>query len=360
MPAVGLPEHPLTSRTESLAPEAARRVDAMLARYRPRVIVGIREALDGAAVRHAQLMRQHLGIEDGGAPTSGKLLRPSLCLLSCEALRGDPARALPAAVAIELTHNFTLIHDDIEDNSSTRHGRPTLWTRAGIPQAINAGDGMFVLAERTLLRMADAGVPPERVLEASRVLNDACVRLCEGQYADIGFEARTEVSLAEYEAMIAGKTGALLGASAAIGAIAAGVDAPTVDALAECGRLLGLAFQVQDDVLGIWGEAAVTGKPVADDIRSRKKSFPIVYSMEHLPRDRRVALLRIYASPQFSDADVDAVLALLDDAGARAASTAAAERWATEAIDALTPIDLNPDRRPDLEALASFFVHRAA
>ena len=351
---------PVTFRTETMAPEAARRVDAILARYRPLIVGGMREALDAAGVEHTRLMRQHLGLEDGDPSTGGKLLRPSLCLLCCEALRGDPARALPAAIAIELTHNFTLLHDDIEDNSPTRHGRPTLWTGAGIPQAINAGDGMFVLAQRTLLRMAEAGVPPDRVLGASRTLNDACVRLCEGQYADIGFEDRSEVSVADYEAMIAGKTGALLGASSAIGAIAAGADSTTVAALGECGRLLGLAFQVQDDVLGIWGEATVTGKPVADDIRSRKKSFPIVYAMEHLPPDRRHALLRIYAVPESSDADVDSVLALLEQAGARAASTAAAERWATDAIVALAPLDLDPERRAEIEALASFFVHRAA
>ncbi len=332
----------------------------MLARYRPAVVAGIRDVLDRAGVEHTALMRQHLGFDDRDGSTGGKLLRPALCLLCCEALHGDPARALPGAVALELTHNFTLIHDDIEDGSPTRHGRPTLWTRAGIPQAINSGDGMFVLAERTLLRMSDAGVPPDGVLESARVLNDGCIRLCEGQYADIGFESRTSVSLAEYEAMIAGKTAALLSASAAIGAIAAGSDPSTVRAVADSGRLLGLAFQVQDDVLGIWGETEVTGKPVADDIRSRKKSFPIVYAMEHLPPPRRPALLAVYASPDISEADVDAVLVLLDEAGARSASTAAAERWADEAVAALNPLDLVPEHRAELEALAAFFVHRSA
>ena len=352
----------MTSRTQLLNSEAATRVDAMLARYRARITEGLQDALDSAGVEHVRLMRAHLGIDGSRAADGfgGKLLRPSLCLLCCEAVGGDASRALPGAVALELTHNFTLIHDDIEDNSPTRHGRPTLWRRIGIPQAINAGDGMFVLAERTLLCMSDAGLEPQRVLEAARVLNDACVRLCEGQYADIGFETRATVSLQEYEAMIGGKTAALLGASAAIGAIAGGADGGTVATLGEGGWLLGLAFQVQDDVLGIWGEAAVTGKPVAEDIRSRKKSFPVVYALDHLAAARARELVRIYESPAIDDAAVDAVLDLLDQAGARDASTERAERWAREAVEALASLDLEPARRDEIEALAAFFVHRSA
>ena len=352
----------MTSRTHLLNAQAATRVDAMFARYRSRIVSGLRDALDRTEVEHVRLMRLHLGTDEAHPVDGfgGKLLRPSLCLLSCEAVRGDASLALAGAVAIELTHNFTLIHDDIEDSSATRHGRPTLWRRTGVPQAINAGDGMFVLAERTLLRMADVGLEPGRVLEAARTLNDACVRLCEGQYADIGFETRASVSLQEYEAMIAGKTGALLGASAQIGAIAGGADHETVAALGECGRLLGLAFQVQDDVLGIWGEAAITGKPVADDIRSRKKSFPVVFAVEHLPPARSQELQRIYALPSIDDAEVDAVLELLRECGAPAASTARAERWAREAVEVLAPLDLEPERRDEIEALAAFFVHRSA
>jgi len=348
----------------SLPPLDAARVNDALSRYRPAVVEAMRAALDLPGVGHTQLMRYHLGWEDrDGRPLlagGGKMLRPALCLLCCEAVGGDAQRALPAAAALELVHNFTLIHDDIEDASDTRHGRETLWRVVGIPQAINAGDGMFVIARRTLLDMADAGVQAGRVLAAARLLDDACVLLCEGQYADIGFEAREHVSLAECEAMIAGKTSALLGASAAIGAIAGGADDATVRALGECGRLLGFAFQIQDDVLGIWGEQAVTGKPVADDIRSRKKSFPIVYAFEHLPEDARMRLQRLYAASEITEPDVDAVLALLDQAGARAASTAAAERWAAAALELLRPLRLDPGRRRDIEAVASFFVYRSA
>ena len=342
-------------------PDAAR-VDDVLSRYREPVVAAMRAALDRPGVGHLRLMRYHLGWEDAAGnavpPASGKMLRPALCLLCCEAAGGDIARAMPAAAALELLHNFTLIHDDIEDGSDTRHGRQTLWRVVGVPQAINAGDGMFVLAQRTLLAMADAGVEPGRVLDAARMLDEACVALCEGQYADIGFETRDRVTLAEYVAMIDGKTASLIGASMAIGAIAGGADAATVAAFGECGRMLGRAFQIQDDVLGIWGEAALTGKPVADDIRSRKRSFPIAWAFEHLRGDAAAELARIYASATLTEDDVDAVVSLLDEAGARPVAVAEATRWAQAAIAALQPAQLDEERRRDIEALASFFVHR--
>lgn len=340
------------------------RVERVLSRYRDGVVEAMRAALDRPGVRHIGLMRYHLGWQDAEgretAPAGGKMIRPALCLLSCEAVGGDAARAMPAAAALELLHNFTLIHDDIEDVSDMRRGRETLWRVAGLPKALNAGDGMFVLAQRELLGLADAGVPAERVLDAARVLDDACVALCEGQHADIEFERRAEVSLAEYEVMIGGKTAALLGASMAIGGTAGGADTATVDALGECGRRLGMAFQVQDDVLGIWGEVSVTGKPVADDIRSRKKSFPVVYAFGHLDDERIERLRAMYAGGAMREDDVAEVLALLDAAGARAASVATAERWAAAAVEAIARAELDAERRRDIEALASFAVHRSA
>jgi geranylgeranyl diphosphate synthase type I len=309
-------------------------------------------------------MRYHLGFEDaGGLPiesTGGKMLRPALVLLACEAVGGDPERAMPAAVAVELLHNFSLIHDDIEDGSDTRHGRTTLWKLIGVPQAINAGDGLFVIAQRTLLDLAGVGVAPERVLMTSRMLNDACIALCEGQHDDLAFEERTRVSQAEYEAMIAGKTAALIGACTGIGAIAGGADDATVAAMALCGIRLGMAFQIQDDVLGIWGEAAETGKSASDDIRSRKKSAPVVYAFDHLEGEALARLERIYASSSLSDAEVTDALALFDAVETRAAVISMAEQWAAQAIETLRPLELQPERRADLQALAAFFVHRSA
>lgn len=344
--------------------DADARVAAILARYREPVLDGMRAALDRPGVEHVRYMRYHLGWEDAEgnaiAHGAGKMLRPALCLLCCEAVGGNPHRAMPAAVAIELLHNFTLIHDDIEDKSETRHGRLTLWRVNGIAQAINAGDGMFALAQRTLLDLVDTGVAPERVLDASRLLNDACIALCEGQYADLSFESRAHVTRAEYEAMIGGKTSALLGAAAAIGALAGGGAADATTAFTEFGLRLGLAFQIRDDALAVWGEANRTGKPVADDIRSRKKSFPIVYAFEHLGTEQGFALGRIYAEPTIGEPDVEIVLGLLDAAGAREAATAAAQSWAGAALDPIAPLALDAERRADLEALARFSVNRSA
>jgi geranylgeranyl diphosphate synthase type I len=348
--------------TQGIAPPDMRRVEDALSRYRERVLSGMRAALDRPGIEHVRLMRYHLGFEDADGrateSTGGKMLRPAIVLLVCEAVGGDASRAMPAAVAIELLHNFSLIHDDIEDKSELRHGRATLWTVAGVEQAINAGDGLFVIAQRTLLDLADAGVSAGRVLAASRMLNDACIALCEGQYADLGFERRDRVSQDEYAAMIAGKTAALIGAAAGVGAIAGGADDETVAALALCGIRLGMAFQIQDDVLGIWGDASETGKSAADDIRARKKSFPVVYGFDQLEGESLKELERVYGSPAPSDRDVDGVVALLDSVNARGASTSSAEQWAAQAIDTLRPLELHPERRQEIEALASFFVHR--
>jgi geranylgeranyl diphosphate synthase type I len=269
-------------------------------------------------------------------------------------------RALPAAVAVELLHNFTLIHDDIEDQSDTRHGRPTLWRTVGVPQAINAGDGMFVLAQRALLDLAGAGVPDGRVLAASRMLNDACVELCEGQHHDRGFEQRAAVSLREYEAMIRGKSAVLLRAACGGGALVAGGDAGTVAAFEEFGLSLGLAFQVRDDVLGIWGESNQTGKSAGDDIRTRKKSFPVVYALEHLESERRDELRRIYAHPAQDVDDTATVRALLESADARTEATRTAQAHADAAISAIAEISVDAERGADLEALARFAVSRDA
>ncbi len=349
---------------EQLSGGDQARVDALLIRYRDSVVAAMRTALERPRVEHAALMRYHLGWQDAAGEAidspGGKMLRPALCLLCCEAVGGDPARAMPAAAALELVHNFTLIHDDIEDASDTRHGRETLWRVAGVAQAINAGDGMFVIAQRTLLDLATVGVSDDRALAAARLLNDACAELCEGQYADIGFETRDMVHHTEYAAMVTGKTAALLGASAAIGAIAGGADVATVTALLECGRKLGMAFQIRDDLLGIWGIAAVTGKPVADDIRSRKKTFPVVCAFSHANEEIRARLKEIYGQPEMSDRDVDETRELLEASNARVVATSEARGLADEGLALLAPLMLKAECRRDLEALAAFFVARTS
>ncbi|MGE0135553.1 MAG: polyprenyl synthetase family protein [Dehalococcoidia bacterium] len=268
-------------------------------RYRPLVIDEMRAVVGDDTTRLSAWMRYHLGWEDAaGRPldgASGKLLRPSALLLATELVGGSIEEALPAAAAVELVHNFSLLHDDVEDRSERRHGRPALWTFAGVPQAINTGDGMYTLARLAMHRLLEAGLEERRVLESMRELDEACLRLVEGQYLDISFEDRNDVTRAEYLAMTAGKTAAMFSAPFAIGALLGGASGDLVTAFREFGYHVGLAFQAMDDILGIWGEPEVTGKPVGDDLASRKMTYPVIAAMASSAVG--AALVEAYADP---------------------------------------------------------------
>ncbi|MCS7178819.1 MAG: polyprenyl synthetase family protein [Anaerolineae bacterium] len=282
------------------------------------------------------MLRYHLGWEDrafrpihGPQPT-GKRIRPVLCLLCCEACGGDWERALPAAAAVELVHNFSLIHDDIEDGDTTRRGRPTLWSIWGMPQALNAGDTLFTQAHLALFRLADRGVPPETVLSALQILLTACQRLTEGQFLDLWFEGEEEVSVEDYLWMIARKTAALLSAACELGALVAGAPADVRERLRTFGYHAGIAFQIQDDILGLWGDPAVTGKPVGSDLRRGKKTFPVLYALGRAP-DLRHLLSNIAGPPD----TLEAAMALLSRSGAREAARARVLEEADRALQAL-------------------------
>ena len=227
-----------------------------------------------------QMFAYHLGWQGEGAgpEARGKRVRPLLLLLTTAAAGGVWEDALPAAAAVELIHNFSLIHDDIEDNSPTRRGRVTVWKKWGIAQAINAGDSMFTLAHLSLLRMEKA-LPAASVLQAASILHRTCLHLTEGQYLDISYEGRGDLTLEAYWSMVSGKTAALLSACTELGALAAGASAGRQENFREFGRYLGLAFQAKDDLLGIWGDSALTGKSAESDLLSGKKSLPVLYGL---------------------------------------------------------------------------------
>ena len=217
--------------------------------------------------------------EGAGPEARGKRIRPLMVLLTAASAGGEWRRALPAAAAVELVHNFSLIHDDIEDNSPLRRGRATLWTRWGIPQAINAGDAMFTVAHLSLLGLAETA-SARAALEANRILQKTCLHLTQGQYLDISYEARGDLNLAAYWPMVGGKTAALLAACTELGALAAQAPEARQAAYRQFGWTLGLAFQAQDDLLGIWGDSAVTGKSADSDLVSGKKSLPVLFGLE--------------------------------------------------------------------------------
>ncbi|BCB84057.1 dimethylallyltransferase [Phytohabitans suffuscus] len=302
----------------------------MLAWSRACVDPALRAAVDTLPGALRQIAGYHLGWwdRDGravGAP-GGKAIRPALVLLSAEAVGGDPVTALPAAVAVELVHNFSLLHDDVMDGDRTRRHRDTAWTVYGVGPAILAGDALLALAFDVL---AGSGHPASR--EEGRLMHAAVQELLDGQSADLAFESRAEVELRECLGMAQGKTGALLGCACALGAAFGGASWDRVGRFREFGERLGLAFQFVDDLLGIWGDPSVTGKPVHADLRQRKKSLPVVAALTSgTPAGRELAALYSGAPP--SGADLVRAAELVAAAGARDWSQAQADDLLGQAL----------------------------
>jgi geranylgeranyl diphosphate synthase type I len=329
---------------------------AARARLLPGVEAGLQAILDrrAAAPSHYGMMRYHLGWADEQlSPTvapSGKRLRPLICLLATEACGAPSERARPAAVALELLHNFTLIHDDIEDGDALRHHRPTVWKLWGEPQAINVGDGMHVLAYLALLDLPSPDVPPERVTRLTGRLAETSLVITEGQHLDISFEKRSDVSPAEYLDMIGRKSAALIGCAALMGAEIAGASDETCGALERFGTELGLGFQIRDDVLGIWGAAETTGKP-AGDLRRRKKTLPTLYAISCCTESEREVFACLFdgdAPPD--DETVGDALDLLSHHHAREHCETMVARYSVAARQYLAAVEPS-DARDALEEL---------
>ncbi len=224
-----------------------------------------------------EMLTYHMGWtgEGAGPDAMGKRIRPLMVLLSTAASGGDWKLALPAASAIELVHNFSLVHDDIQDNSPTRRGRDTAWVKWGAPMAINVGDALFVMSNQAIIDLKE-NYPAEIVVRAAEILNNTCLELTRGQYLDMSYEERTDLTVEDYWPMIASKTAALLSACCHIGSLLGSADDSKQEAYRSFGHYLGLAFQVQDDILGIWGDEAVTGKSTASDLVEGKNSLPVL------------------------------------------------------------------------------------
>ena len=257
-----------------------------------------------------QMMYYHMGWDDNSKneSVSGKRIRPLLTLLCSQAAGGQWRDAIVIAAAVELIHNFSLIHDDIQDQSSLRRGRPTVWSLWGTEQAINAGDALFAHAHLAVQK-ADI-LSPERKLYALRLLDEACLSLTEGQAADLEFEKKNNINLDMYMNMIEGKTASLIATSTELGALAAGASEEQRVHYRDFGYALGIAYQVRDDFLGVWGRSSTTGKLTGDDFRARKKTLPIILGLE-----RSDELCALYRQDPQSDIDLEKVIALLDETG---------------------------------------------
>jgi geranylgeranyl diphosphate synthase type I len=313
-----------------------------------------RSAGPGMTGLHAMLA-YHLGWEgaDAGPEATGKRLRPLFVLLTTAAAGGDWRAALPAAAAVELIHNFSLLHDDIEDDSPRRRGRPTVWVKWGVPQAINAGDTMFTLAHLAILDLRQS-VSAEIALTAAQRLQHTCLELTQGQYLDISYENRTDLVEADYWPMVSGKTAALLAGCTELGALVAQAPAVQVRAYREFGRSLGLAYQAQDDLLGIWGAEELTGKSNASDLISGKKSLPVLYGLE-----QDGAFARRWRQGQIAAAEVPALAAQLALEGGRDYTAAQVTKLTAQAQAALAAAQPQGEAGQELHALADRLTQRA-
>ena len=281
---------------------------------------------------------------------SGKFVRAGLVLLAPAAGGADEGVGRVGAVAIELVHNFSLLHDDIIDGDIERRHRPTVWAEFGVGQAIISGDALATLALQLLLEEAT----PERV-SAAVALAEATQAMIAGQAEDMASERRSSLTVEECLRVAAGKTGALLSCAASLGAVLAGAPAPAVDALADFGRHLGIAFQAVDDVLGIWGEGAVTGKPVGNDLRLHKKTLPVAIACAAADADPELGRL---LAGEMSDSDVDAAASALAACGAREAAMAMGESHLQAALASLERVDLELAPVTELAAIAHFVTAR--
>lgn len=347
------------------ADDTAADVDivALLERGRTMSTPVLRAAVARLAPPMDTVAAYHFGwIDAEGRPSDGdggKAVRPALALLSAEAAGASPETGIPGAVAVELVHNFSLLHDDLMDGDEQRRHRDTVWKVHGPAQAILVGDALFALANEVLLELGtvDAG-------RATRRLTTATRKLIDGQAQDISYEHRERVTVEECLEMEGNKTGALLACAVSIGAVLGGADDRTADTLEAYGYHLGLAFQAVDDLLGIWGDPVATGKQTWSDLRQRKKSLPVVAALAAGgPASQRLEeLLAADAKSNdfdsFSEEEFATRAALIEEAGGREWTSQEARRQHAIAVDALNGVEMPAHVRAQLVALADFVVVR--
>jgi geranylgeranyl diphosphate synthase type I len=334
----------------------SRSAREVLAWSRTTVEPALRAAVDTLPASMRRIAGYHFGwCNEHGHPeqtSGGKTIRPTLVLLSAQALGGTPRAAIPAAVAVELVHNFSLLHDDVMDGDLTRRHRPTAWTVFGLNAAILAGDALLTLA---LDILAASGHPA--ATNGTRILNTAVQNLLEGQYTDLDFEQRTQIELAECLRMAEQKTGALMACACAIGAAFAGATPEQIQQLHNFGAHLGLAFQHVDDLLGIWGDPTITGKPVYSDLRSRKKSLPVVAALtSNTPAGHELTTLYNH-NPPHTTTNLAHTAELIDLAGGRTWSQTQINNLLTQTPP--TPTTTNPRSTGQIRPLGMLPVRRA-
>ena len=332
-----------------------------LTSYHDAVRIELEKVIDCSPSALCNMLRFHMGWQDEhGHPSSraaGKFIRPTFCLLSCQAVGGDTSQILPAAAAVELIHNFSLIHDDIDDASYERHHRPTVWKLWGQSQAINAGDAMFTLAYLALLKLKENGIADEKIAGSTEMLSQACLELCEGQYLDVEYEKRFDITIEDYLDIAAKKTAALIAAATSLGAYLGSADSKLVNSFRLFGEALGVAYQVRDDILGIWGTEESTGKS-ASDISQRKKTLPVVYGLQNSKGEAREMLEKLYSQKSIEGEDITRVMKILDQLGSRDYAESLAGQYYHKALIQLDATGLDTARQAPLSEIACFLSER--
>ena len=314
--------------------------DRLIADTESAILAVIEDAEDERTADLYSMVRYHMGL-DRDAPR-GKRMRPLIGLLAYQSIAGEHMRALPGAAAVEMGHNFSLVHDDIEDHGIERRHRPALWTFSGVPQAINTGDTLFTLSRMALYRLTEEGFDDARVLRLMRLYDETCLALCEGQFMDIWTSEHDEwMSVDYYFDMIGRKTASLISGSAEAGAVLATEDESVIAAYRRFGWSLGLAFQLNDDLLGIWGDTAVTGKETSD-IVTRKKTLPLIYAIEQVTGSDAERLRSVLAqsATEPSHDEVQEVLDILERVGAQDYTRSRARAHRDEALAEIAGVDL--------------------
>ena len=278
-----------------------------------------------------EMLTYHMGWtgEGAGREATGKRIRPLIVLLATASAGADWITSLPAAAAVELVHNFSLVHDDVQDNSEKRRGRSTVWTKWGVPMAINVGDALFVISNQAVMDLIKTH-PALTVVRAATILHDTCLDLTRGQFLDMSYEERNDLSLDDYLPMIGGKTSALLSACTHIGALLGNAGEAEQESYRQFGYHLGLAFQMQDDILGIWGNEAVTGKSAASDLVEGKNSLPVLYAL-----GKQGKFAERWKLGPITVGEIKAVAAQLEDEGGRSYAEEMSEKETQIALEYL-------------------------
>lgn len=354
---------PTSQYGDDLSGNTEKQVIALQQRFSDDIQATLQTAIAGSESEVSQLLRYHLGWEDkNGKPSTegaGKALRPVLCLTACDLAGGNWHEALPAAAALELIHNFSLVHDDIQDRDTTRRGRDTLWAIHGEPRAITAGNAMRAVADKTLMSLAGLELTSDVLVHVATELTERYLEMIEGQYMDMSFETSDDVTVDQYLDMVGRKTGALIESAMYMGALVATGDTDAAKVFGLCGRRLGLAFQIRDDFLGVWGNPHATGKAVGADIRRKKKTMPVIHLFQMSTRVDRDWLDDVYATVgEIGDQDVERILLLLDRLETAEQVQLVARTHAQQAVDTISEMGLRDGAESTVKAMADFFVTR--